>query len=88
MPGGLRALLLFAGVVTVSTSGRLLIERDVSGPPVAVLMALGMSGLSRLLNHPGAARRERRAKGLCAACGYSLTGNLSGACPDCGRRRP
>ncbi|MCC6360160.1 MAG: hypothetical protein IT450_15555 [Phycisphaerales bacterium] len=29
-------------------------------------------------------RRMRRA-GLCRSCGYDLTGNVSGACPECGR---
>ena len=29
--------------------------------------------------------RDRRPKdGLCTACGYDLTGNVSGACPECG----
>ena len=29
-------------------------------------------------------RRWREKHGLCVACGYSLTGNLSGGCPECG----
>jgi uncharacterized paraquat-inducible protein A len=29
-------------------------------------------------------RRQRRGKGLCLACGYNLTGNTSGICPECG----
>ena len=28
---------------------------------------------------------RRKAAGLCAACGYDLTGNVSGVCPECGR---
>jgi hypothetical protein len=28
--------------------------------------------------------RRRRMKGLCVACGYNLTGNTSGRCPECG----
>lgn len=28
--------------------------------------------------------RKRHARGLCAACAYDLTGNLSGRCPECG----
>ena len=28
---------------------------------------------------------ERRRKGQCLRCGYSLTGNTSGICPECGR---
>ena len=30
-------------------------------------------------------RRSRQLQGLCIACGYSLTGNTSGVCPECGR---
>jgi len=29
-------------------------------------------------------RWRRRRKGLCMKCGYDLTGNESGACPECG----
>ena len=30
-------------------------------------------------------RRHRRSRrGLCLNCGYSLTGNVSDACPECG----
>jgi hypothetical protein len=33
----------------------------------------------------GAIRRRRlRSSGLCQACGYNLTGNTSGVCPECG----
>ena len=31
--------------------------------------------------------RDRRfPRGLCQACGYNLTGNMSGVCPECGQR--
>ena len=29
-------------------------------------------------------RHRRRKKGLCLECGYNLTGNVSGVCPECG----
>ncbi len=29
-------------------------------------------------------RRRRRKRGLCVRCGYSLTGNVTGVCPECG----
>jgi predicted RNA-binding Zn-ribbon protein involved in translation (DUF1610 family) len=29
--------------------------------------------------------RRSRLPGLCATCGYNLTGNTSGVCPECGR---
>ena len=31
-------------------------------------------------------RYRRRKKGLCLTCGYDLTGNVSGICPECGER--
>ena len=35
------------------------------------------------------ARRHRRIKtSLCSECGYSLTGNTSGVCPECGTPIP
>ncbi len=33
-------------------------------------------------------RRYRLTHGLCLACGYSLTGNVSGVCPECGTAVP
>ena len=32
-------------------------------------------------------RWRRRRSGLCLKCGYNLTGNVSGVCPECGERR-
>jgi len=31
-----------------------------------------------------AVRRRRKVRGACVACGHSLTGNMSGVCPECG----
>jgi hypothetical protein len=46
---------------------------------------------SAFLSYPIAAyikgpyrRRRRRSRGDCLHCGYSLTGNTSGTCPECG----
>ena len=30
--------------------------------------------------------RKRLAEGHCCHCGYNLTGNVSGVCPECGER--
>ena len=30
-------------------------------------------------------RHRRRRKGLCGACGYDLTGNVTGVCSECGQ---
>lgn len=42
--------------------------------PVAFLLWLGM--------------REKARPELCRGCGYNLTGNVSGKCPECGTRIP
>ncbi len=40
-----------------------------------------------LASQPRKRRRERRREaGLCEACGYSLAGNTTGVCPECGTR--
>lgn len=31
-------------------------------------------------------RRRRRRQGCCLNCGYNLTGNVSGVCPECGEQ--
>lgn len=33
-------------------------------------------------------RRHREFRGYCLACGYNLSGNLSGVCPECGEPAP
>ena len=33
---------------------------------------------------PNPRQRWRRKRGLCVSCGYDLTGNVSGTCPECG----
>ena len=48
---------------------------------VAALPGIGW-GLGFL---PPIARKNRARRGLCAGCGYDLTGNVSGVCPECGR---
>jgi hypothetical protein len=46
------------------------------------LASLGWGCSRRLVS------RRRAARGLCERCGYDLTGNVSGACPECGTRKP
>lgn len=33
-------------------------------------------------------RRHRRRRGECEGCGYNLTGNTTGVCPECGSQTP
>jgi hypothetical protein len=44
----------------------------------ALLLAWGMYVATRTR------RRPRRPRATCLACGYNLTGNVSGRCPECG----
>lgn len=48
----------------------------------ALLFAFALYGEAR---HRGLVQRARR--GLCVKCGYDLTGNISGVCPECGTPR-
>jgi hypothetical protein len=43
----------------------------------------GAASLYALAAHPFRRWRRRR-RGLCLRCGYNLTGNVSGRCPECG----
>jgi hypothetical protein len=59
---------------------------------VSCAYAVGLSALLLLppgirvfLNDPG---DPPASPGFCAACGYNLTGNVSGRCPECGRSVP
>ena len=53
---------------------------------LASTAALCVAGvLSVAVSERRDARRLRRVKrGLCEWCGYDLTGNVSGVCPECG----
>jgi hypothetical protein len=52
---------------------------------VGVLFAGGV-GLSIILTAVRNRFTRPRPIGVCRTCGYSLTGNLSGVCPECGTR--
>jgi len=48
-------------------------------------LALSMYAAGVTLRHTDIKGR-RSARGLCIHCGYNLTGNVSGVCPECGER--
>lgn len=50
--------------------------------PVAALAAY----LTCIVVPPWTRRHRRRERNQCVWCGYSLVGNLSGICPECGER--
>ena len=62
------------------------INVDVSRWPVLGLAVL-FAAYPVIAFFRGPARRRRRRKhGECVTCGYNLTGNMSGVCPECGTK--
>jgi len=61
--------------------GRLILRFPAWVPP----MALGAYPAIAFARGP-VRRRRRRQKGFCVRCGYNLTGNVSGVCPECGAK--
>ncbi len=55
----------------------------VEAPLGAVGALLATGPLASILHAHWQARRRRK-RGLCLTCGYNLTGNTSGVCPECG----
>ena len=49
-----------------------------------LVFATSLAALCVYPRLPFTRRRWRRKHGLCVSCGYNLTGNVSGACPECG----
>lgn len=46
--------------------------------------ALGFLWLALSFRRQATRLRERLRNGHCVSCGYDLTGNISGVCPECG----
>jgi hypothetical protein len=57
-------------------------------PPAAILMAALFSGIEGQRKHRRMQRYLwRRLLWICSKCGYDMTGNESGRCPECGHAR-
>ena len=56
---------------------------------IAVLGTVGAAGLDwYCIIRPHQLYEKRLYGGLCVGCGYDLTGNASGVCPECGSNEP
>lgn len=53
--------------------------------PAYLPMVLSALPLSLIVGFGPVRRWRRKRRGLCEHCGYNLTGNESGVCPECGR---
>ena len=62
----------------------LIVMLPLFGPVMGLCMALPFTIFPGLLRTPKTQHRE----GFCDQCGYDLTGNVSGICPECGQPTP
>jgi hypothetical protein len=69
---------------TIWTPGGGIVARGIGFPFWALALPLSVYPGVALVRGP-VRRRRRRLRGLCLTCGYDLTGNTSGVCPECGR---
>jgi hypothetical protein len=53
--------------------------------PPAALLSIWPYAVTMILLLAVPTRRSAEERGLCGGCGYNLTGNTSGLCPECGR---
>ncbi len=89
--GGLWAALLVAGLLAYGPASSMLSGalRATTAPmdilnflPSIALIVFGVGrGVFRVVD---VRQLERARTGLCLSCGYDLTGNESGVCPECG----
>lgn len=49
-----------------------------------ICLAISFPCLIRVTRYVKA--KQRKAQGVCINCGYNLTGNVSGICPECGEK--
>jgi hypothetical protein len=81
-PQGVMAL---AGSVILGVWVLLSVALKPYGDYLFVALAVcGLIGTWYLAEGPARQQRQWKAEGRCTRCGYDLTGNVSGTCPECG----
>jgi hypothetical protein len=76
---GIWALGGILGTLTMIFFGTKGVDYPPLYPPMGVVLTLATIYLLRYRK-----KMRRIEQGLCVRCGYDLTGNVSGACPECG----
>jgi hypothetical protein len=84
---GCLSVLVFAVAIPAvgcATVFRPSLSYPIAGLMIAALLGLFLAGAVRQRRER--VRSYRRVTRRCLDCGYALTGNLSGVCPECGSR--
>jgi uncharacterized paraquat-inducible protein A len=53
--------------------------------PCGLIFLLQTAAVWHVFVRPAIVRRARAKAGLCSRCGYDVTGNTTGRCPECGQ---
>lgn len=63
-----------------------ILPKDADLPPCHMMALIALAGAWTLYEFIKERKTRARAasKGTCSGCGYNLTGNVSGRCPECG----
>ncbi len=68
-----------------------ILPADADLPPCHMMLLIGLSGgwtVLEFVKARWAKERQKALAGRCPQCGYDLTGNVSGICPECRRVLP
>ena len=87
LSAALLATVLSRHVATLRISGRSISEEEIPwlvACMVAVFLWSLVNGLFLRQALQEETREARRRSGFCVTCGYDLTGNTTGRCPECG----
>lgn len=78
-------MVFFAGLIMLA--GQIIrglgFTTDSVGATIILIVAAVLS--YRLVGKSGGRGKAQGATAACPGCGYDLTGNVSGVCPECGR---
>ena len=80
----LRLPVLFALAVSLTFGIAVAVASGARASAAWLLGTAALVLLWRAIERPEVLARRRKRLGLCVQCGYDLTSNLSGVCPECG----
>ncbi len=76
------------GIFSFRQSGNGTLGLMIMLPLLALVLVMGVFGLRGLRSDKYFRKLYELDPGFCGRCGYDLTGNISGVCPECGWKLP